>query len=67
MQSSTTVIFAVHEVLRPDTPVLFYYEGRTGPDVMGALSVIARSLNGVRLLLWALLILTIVSFVLRWK
>ncbi|MHB8218523.1 MAG: hypothetical protein ACYDDS_20825 [Candidatus Sulfotelmatobacter sp.] len=53
--------------LRPDSPVLFYHEDQTGTDVMGALTIIARSLNSVRLLLWALLILTVISFILRWR
>ena len=53
--------------LRPDAPALFFHEDRTGSDIMGALGVIARSLNTVRLLLWVLVILTIVSFLSRWK
>lgn len=52
--------------LRPDSPFLFYYD-RTGPDIMGALATIARNQNTVRLLLWALLILAILNFILRWK
>jgi len=54
-------------VLRPDNPLLFFYEDRTAPDIMGALGVIGRSLNTVRLLLWALVILTIIGFILRWR
>jgi len=53
--------------LRPDNPVLFFYEDRSAPDIMGALGVIARSVNTVRLLLWVLVILTIISFILRWR
>lgn len=53
--------------LRPDAPTLFFHEGRTPPDVMGALGVIARSLNSVRLLLWILVILTVLSFIFHWK
>jgi hypothetical protein len=53
--------------LRPTAPTLFFHEDRTAADNMGALGVIARSLNSVRLLLWALVILTIFGFIFHWK
>jgi hypothetical protein len=53
--------------LRPDSPTLFFHEDRTAPGIMGALGVIARSLNSVRLLLWVLVILTILGFILHWN
>jgi hypothetical protein len=31
--------------LRPDNPVLFFYEGRTAPDIMAGLSVMARAVG----------------------
>lgn len=53
-------------VLRPDSPPLFYYE-RSGADTMEALGIIVRSLNSIRVLLWVLVILTILSFFLHWR
>jgi len=53
-------------VLRPDSPPLFYYE-RTVPDTMGALGIIARSLNSISILLWVVVILAILNFYLRWR
>jgi len=44
---------------------LFYYE-RNGSDVLGALGIIIRSLNTVRILLWVLVTLALLSFI-RWK
>lgn len=54
-------------LLRSDKPRLFFFEDLQGPDAAGALRVIARSLNSVRILLWVLVILTVLSVVLRWK
>jgi hypothetical protein len=53
--------------LRTDSPTLFFHDNRTAPDVMGALGIITRSLNTVRLLLWVVVILAILSFLSRWK
>jgi hypothetical protein len=54
-------------MLWPDHRTLFFCEDEQRPDVIGALAVLARSLNSIRLLLWVLIILTVVSFVLRWR
>lgn len=52
--------------LRTDNPTLFFNKDRTALDIIGSLGAITRSLNTVRLLLWALLILAAIGFFLRW-
>jgi hypothetical protein len=54
-------------MLRPDHPELFFCEGEQGPDIMGAIGVIARSVNGIRFLLWVLVILSVLNLILRLK
>jgi hypothetical protein len=54
-------------LLRSDKPTLFFCEDRQGPDIIGALGIIGRSLNGVRILLWVVVILGVLTLVLRWK
>ncbi len=52
--------------LRPDEPQLFFYE-ETGPDVMGAIGVLNQSLVTIRLLLWALVIVSVINLVVHWR
>ena len=52
--------------LRPDEPQLFFYE-ETGPDVMGAIEVLNQSLVTIRLLLWALVIVSVINLVVHWR
>jgi hypothetical protein len=54
-------------LLRSDSPTLFFCEDRQGPDIIGALGIIGRSLNSVRILLWVVVILGLLTLALRWK
>jgi hypothetical protein len=54
-------------LLRSDKPTLFFCEDRQGPDIIGALGIIGRSLNSVRILLWVVVILGVLTLALRWK
>jgi hypothetical protein len=52
--------------LRPGKPRLFFYE-HTGPDLMSALGALNQSLVRIKLLLWVLVIVSVVSLVIHWK
>jgi len=52
--------------LRPDDPRLFHYE-RTGPDVMGGIGVLQRSLLQIKFVLWILVVISLVNLVIHWK
>ena len=52
--------------LRPDRPQLYHYEG-TGPDMMGAIGVLQHSLLRIKLVLWILVIISVISLVIHWK
>jgi hypothetical protein len=55
-------------VLRSDHPKLFYHDELREPDVMGALgTTMARTLDGIRTLLWVLVIVTVLSVIIRWR
>ena len=54
-------------MLRPDHPTLFFCEDQQAPDTTGAIAILARSVNSIRILLWALIILSVLNLVLRWK
>jgi hypothetical protein len=54
-------------LLRSDEPKLFYRDEREGPDIVGALGAVARSLDSIRVLLWILVILALVSLILHWR
>ena len=53
-------------VLRPDDPQLFYYE-RTGPDVMGAIGALQKSLLRIKFVLWILVIIAVIDLLVHWK